>query len=660
MTWNGLRRVAFVPVHRSNAHPPDQPVPADWAADILARVLYDPNAALGIDRSLRTYIHTASSGRADLDAVLMPMMTIDQQDVPPDQYEGELGPALRGTGFDAAALVMLGGPGAGTAQRGGFWARFVMAEGVGTWAMELMHCLTSFDDLYPFGGNMGMYDEMASNGGTHPSAYTKAAIGWLDESAIARHSGLAATYNLHTVGLVQPPPTGRRTAARIGSQVPYLMVEAREKVDQFDMNIPAEGVIVYKVQTSSPNGSAENSMAPVSLLTLTPDGRPTALPPGSSFMADNGVAIHVEAAIPGGFTVRVEDPSAHLVDRSAEFSTPAATGRPTTLAVPAAGVQNIAYCDNAGHLHELWRDTLGGTGTTDLTANAAAPVATGSPFFYNNPASTQEFLLYRDPDGTVRSLYWDFGAVGTDNLSGTAGAQPAAGDPVGYYHAALDTHHVIYAMSDGHFQELFWTGVAPVQGGGDLTASAWAPPTAGRPSAFVNGSNVHIVVFRTADGVIHDLYWTTGAVTVEDLSGTAGAPRAAGDPTAYYTPHDDTPTVAYVDGNGHVWALSWPGIAPVSGRDLTAESGAPVQAIGTPSAYYRAVTSSRHVIFRSADGRLHELEWAPGSPTNYLDLTTQYGLPPAADDPAGLVVEGSASQHVAFRGTDDHIYEVIW
>jgi len=54
------QRVAFVPVHRSNAHPPDQAVPADWAADILARGLYDPNAALGTDRSLRIYIHTAS------------------------------------------------------------------------------------------------------------------------------------------------------------------------------------------------------------------------------------------------------------------------------------------------------------------------------------------------------------------------------------------------------------------------------------------------------------------------------------------------------------------------------------------------------------------------------------------------------------------------
>ena len=51
--------------------------------------------------------------------------------------------------------------------------------------MELMHVLTGFNDPYPFGGNLGLFDEMASNGGSHPTAYTKAAIGWLDPEAIA-------------------------------------------------------------------------------------------------------------------------------------------------------------------------------------------------------------------------------------------------------------------------------------------------------------------------------------------------------------------------------------------------------------------------------------------------------------------------------------------
>ena len=125
-------------MHRSNAHPPDEPVPADWPDEILRRVLFDPIPSTGgADRSLRTYIHTASSGRADLDAVVLPMQTLDQQDVPSNAFEGQFGAQLRQQGFDAAALVMLGGPGAGTAESvGGFWARFVMAEdvGVGPWS----------------------------------------------------------------------------------------------------------------------------------------------------------------------------------------------------------------------------------------------------------------------------------------------------------------------------------------------------------------------------------------------------------------------------------------------------------------------------------------------------------------------------------------------
>ena len=659
MAWLGVKRIAFIPVHRPNAHPPDDPVPADWPEEILRRVLFDPNSGSG-DHCLRTFIHTISSGRADLDVVVLPMRIIDQQDVPPDILEGELGNQLRSQGFDAAALVMLGQPPTGQGQRGGFWARFDMSEGVGVWAMELMHCLTGFDDLYPFGGNLGPYDNMAGSEGTHPTAYTKAAVQWLDPGAIAQHSSLAATYDLHTVGLVQPPPTGRWSAVRVGTQVPYLMVESRSRVDQFDMGIPAEGVIVYRVQTTDPLGHTQNNQAPAELLTVTSAGRPAALPAGAVLTTDNGVTVRVLSALAGGISVRIEDPSHHLVDRSAEFHTPAAAGRPAVWLIPGPGVQDIGYRDTSGSLHELWRDAQGGTGTTNLTQNAGAPLATGSPYGYVNTNLNQTILLFRDGGGVVRSLYWTTGAVGTDNLSGTAGAPIAAGDPVGYYHAALDTHHVIYRLSNGHFQELWWTGDSPVQGGGDLTASASAPPSAGAPSAFVDGSGVHIVVYRSGDGVIRDLYWTTAAVAGENLSGTAGTPNAAGDPVAYYTSHDDTHQVAYVGQDGHLWELYWAGTTPVVGWDLSLPSGAP-PGTGTPAAYYSAGTNTKHVFYRSGDGQLHEIWWVPGGGVpSHVNLTAAYGLPPAADDPAALTIDGPNTQHVIFRGNDGHIYEVQW
>ena len=322
MAWIGRKKIAFIPVFRPNAHPPDV-IPADWNNDILRRVLFDPDTKTGIDRSLRAYIHAASSGRADLDVIVRPMATIDLQDVRLEFLDGLLdGPGLRNLGFDAAAIVMLGGPGAGTSQRGGFWARFVMAERLGTWAMELMHVLTGFADIrcQPAfidcpndAGDIGFFDEMAFAGGTHPSAYTKAAIGWLDPSAIVLHSNhtQAVSYALHAVGLVQPPPTGRSTAVRIGSHVPYLMVEARLMVDQFESpsqletGIPSQGVIVYRVQTSDPLGAAQGAdpihpNIPVFLLT------PTALKVGQSF-TQGDLKVKVVNSLPGGFTVSVDD-----------------------------------------------------------------------------------------------------------------------------------------------------------------------------------------------------------------------------------------------------------------------------------------------------------------------------------------------------------------
>src|SRR4029077_5042275 len=156
----------------------------------------------------------------------------DLQDVPAAILESEMGARLRADGCDAAAIGMLGGPGAGT--NSGFWSRFVMLEPVGTWAMELMHGLTGFTDIYPFGDDvdqqdpaMDLYDEMSAAAGTHPSAYTKVGIQWIAPATIAEHVGRLNVYDLHAISLTQPPPTGRIAAVKIGAGVPYLMVEAR-------------------------------------------------------------------------------------------------------------------------------------------------------------------------------------------------------------------------------------------------------------------------------------------------------------------------------------------------------------------------------------------------------------------------------------------------
>ena len=331
MSWLGRKKIAFVPVHRPNAHPPDDPVPADWPNEIRRRVFYDPDPVSNQDMSLRTYVQKVSSGRADLDGSVMPMLTIDEQNVDFKIVEPLVGAQLRAQGFDAAAIVMLGGPGAGTSEQGGFWARFAMQEEIGTWAMELIHVLgnifdtrslPSYIDSRNAEGDISGFDEMGSNLGMHPIAWTKERVAWLDESAIAQHRSGSGNYDLHAIGLPQPAPTGRWSAVRVGSVVPYLMIEARLKVDQFESprllsrglpgqpvngdrmhpGIASEGVIVYRVQTTDTRGNSQNQLIPVFLLTRI------ALGVGQSFTSDNGIKVQVRAAIAGGFSITVNDP----------------------------------------------------------------------------------------------------------------------------------------------------------------------------------------------------------------------------------------------------------------------------------------------------------------------------------------------------------------
>lgn len=172
MAWLGRKKLAFIPLSRTNIQPPDV-IPPDWPDQIMQRVFFDPPAdpttgkpIPGIDRSVRAYFHTVSSGSADLDIVVLPPQTIAEKDVPPDALEATMGNQLRSEGFDGAAIVMLGGPGGGsTSQLSNFaWSRFCMSDNLGAWVGEILHQINLCDlpDLFDWGGNMGPFDQEAA------------------------------------------------------------------------------------------------------------------------------------------------------------------------------------------------------------------------------------------------------------------------------------------------------------------------------------------------------------------------------------------------------------------------------------------------------------------------------------------------------------------
>ena len=319
-TWLGTKRVAFLPVSRPSFDSPGSPQGTDWQKQIENRIYYWPDAQRGVDVSLRTYLHTISQGRADIEGEVQDVYTLDRKDVPPDFLASTFEQKFRDQRFDAAALVMNGGPSTGTASTPGYWARFAMVEGVGVWMMELTHVLTWYMDLYTNdrGHDLNNFDNMDCSCGTHPTAYTKVQLGWLDPSAIVVDTATNSQFDLHTLGLVQPPRPGRVTAVQIKTGGNPLFVEARQRVDQFDGGnqwnwnnnlgfggIPNEGVIVYELAgVENPTTPFPGEIDPlIRLLTQA------ALVPGQSVTSDTGVSVQVTAALTGGFSVAIVNPN---------------------------------------------------------------------------------------------------------------------------------------------------------------------------------------------------------------------------------------------------------------------------------------------------------------------------------------------------------------
>ncbi len=327
MPWLGLKRIAFIPVDQPGLN--ELPVPPDLRQEIDRRLYFTRDSHRGIDVSLRDYIYTTSYGRADLEGVVLDTVVMGQPGLPLDYVKFKFEHLKQE--FDAAAVVTLGkvATGQGECFPGAFWAWFNMVSGVGLWAMELTHVLGSLWDLYTNDkpNDLDRFDNMDNSSGTHSTAYTKMLLGWLDASAIAIDTLVDAQYDLHAVGLVQPPPSGRSTAVKIETNTNPLFVEARLRVDQYDGRnmwnrgnptvdptdtggIKSEGVIVYELageQDPRPNEPAPGVMDPlIRLKTLK------ALQPGQS-ITTSGVTVNVVAALAGGFRVRIVNPNAPSV-----------------------------------------------------------------------------------------------------------------------------------------------------------------------------------------------------------------------------------------------------------------------------------------------------------------------------------------------------------
>jgi hypothetical protein len=307
-------------------------------------------------------------------------------------------------------------------------------------------------------------------------------------------------------------------------------------------------------------------------------------------------------------------------DLSGLAGAPPATGDPKAYDFPALGTHNVVYRGTDGHLHGLYW-TTGPVGHDDLTQLSGAPGPAGNPFPYVSPAFGVQNVMYRAGNGHLHGLYWSTGAVGHDDLTALSGAPAAAGDPSGYFINAEAIQDVFYRGTDDHLHRLFWSlGAVSHQ---DLTTRSGAPGPAGDPTAYVTPSGQQNVFYRGADGHIHGLYWTNGAIGHDDLSrGTGGAPLPVGDPAAYFNAQNNTHHVIYRTSNGHLHELTWT-TGAVTHTDLTTVALA-LPFAGKPSGYVFGPNGSPHVIYRASDGHLHDLTGEPATIKTVIDLNGRW------------------------------------
>jgi hypothetical protein len=344
--------------------------------------------------------------------------------------------------------------------------------------------------------------------------------------------------------------------------------------------------------------------------------------------------------------------------RSREFGMPPAAGDPCMFSLPPAADQTIVYRDGEGRLFEIWRKA-GERGGGNLTDAGQAPKAAGDPSCYLDTTAGLVVVPYRGVNDEIHSLYWSTGAVGHDALSGSVNAPKAVGDPVGYYNVATQTHSVFYRGDNGHLHSLSWQGQGAVLHE-DLVGGANAIAAQGDPAAYLDTTrNRNVVVYRAVDGYVRSIYWSDGPSGMDDLSGYAHTPHADGDPAACYVARHDAHYVVYRAADGHIYLLQWTGEQPVGGVDLTATANAPL-AGGEPRIWDNAAADRHHVVYRGVDGHVHDLSWMPSlalTPT-HRDLSVEAWSPPAAGDPFGF--DGETYQHVIYRGKDEHIHEIRW
>jgi hypothetical protein len=312
-------------------------------------------------------------------------------------------------------------------------------------------------------------------------------------------------------------------------------------------------------------------------------------------------------------------------DISTEAGAPPAASGPDAYFWNDTKTSHVVYRGIDDGIHELYRAANGKWAHNDLTNLTKAPKAAGEPAGYAEEGNKTQHVIFRTADGDLFELFSKYGENsgwrGRD-LTKEANAGKAAGSPDAFYWPGTRSQHVFYRGGDDNIHELFMEPNGTWQHN-TVTGNIKAPKAASDPTVYLeNTNNTEHVVYRTAEGDIIQLYAkykATDGWHEQDLTKEANAPKAAGDPNGYRLREGAlrgivTQHVVYRSEDGDVHELFLGGPENKwTHNDLTKAANAP-KAASDPAGFVFEANRTQHVVFETTDGTIYELYNVPDGP----------------------------------------------
>jgi len=234
-----------------------------------------------------------------------------------------------------------------------------------------------------------------------------------------------------------------------------------------------------------------------------------------------------------------------FVDATAEGAGVAALDDPLMLVV--SGTVEAVHWGSGDHHSHLRTDAAGAWHGADLSSDPAAPAVSGSAAIYRHQNVTR-VVGRAGEDGHLLEFSRDGSApLGTDltnaSTDGGGAHPPAATYRPSVYTPGGGAPRIVFRALRGELWEIERDTLVAR----NLTTAAGAPKAAGSPSAvFVSGA-MH-TLHRTKDGRIIDLFATATGFDSQEVPCDV---RAAADPTAYVDGGNVAVTYRAIDGTIH-------------------------------------------------------------------------------------------------------------